>query len=89
MATDIPCPFVYANGCRCTGVIYSARAYGPTRDRHYPLREDVRKYRLRCSEKDDHAGAVSGWIGKERMEFYPNRLPTGVEDALWASDLLN
>jgi hypothetical protein len=84
----IHCPFVYANGKRCSGVIYRARAYGPTRGQNYVDRADVRKYRLWRSDKDDHAGAVSGRLTKERMEFYPDKLPPNVEERLWQSDLL-
>ncbi len=85
---SIACPFVYANGRPCTGTVKLARAYGPTRGRHYVGRGDVRKYRLWCSEKDDHAGAVNSSAGKDRMEFYPDQLPAGVEDRIWLSDLL-
>ncbi len=86
---SIPCPFVYADGHRCTGVVRQARAYGPTKwGAHYVAREDVRKYRLWCSEKDDHAGAVSGYASKDRMEFYPDKLPLGLEDEIWAGNLL-
>ncbi|HUB48365.1 MAG TPA: hypothetical protein VMB73_25595 [Acetobacteraceae bacterium] len=84
--TAIPCPFVYANGRTCCGVVRQARAYGPTKGKHYVDRADVRKYRLWCSDKDDHAGTASGIEGKLRMEFYPNELPPGVEDRLWAED---
>lgn len=81
--TAIPCPFVYANGRCCSGVVWQARAYGPTRGKHYTTREDVRKYRLWCSEKGDHAGRVPSSRGKHRMEFYPDQLAPGVEDRLW------
>jgi hypothetical protein len=84
----IPCPFVYANGRKCSGVVYRARAYGPEYGAGYVARENVRKYRLWCSEKDDHAGAVSS-VGKDRMEFYPRDLAPGVEDALWRDDVLS
>ena len=67
------CPFVYANGRRCTGQIHRARAYG--RNHGGGVREhDVRKIRLWCSEKDDHAGVVPSFAGKNRMEFYPDQL---------------
>jgi hypothetical protein len=84
----VRCPFVYSNGKRCTGVIRQARAYGPLRGNHYVDRDDVRAYRLWCSDKDDHAGAVSSSAGKVRMEFYPNELEPGVEDLIWRGDLL-
>jgi hypothetical protein len=84
----IPCPFVYANGRKCCGFVRQARAYGPPRGRHYVDREHVRKYRLWCSAKDDHAGAGSSYVSKSRMEFYPDQLAPGVEDRLWSEDLL-
>lgn len=77
------CPFVYSNGRRCTGIIRQARAYGPERGRGYVDRVDVRKYRLWCSDKDDHAGTVSSLGGKLRMEFYPDELEPGLEDLIW------
>jgi hypothetical protein len=80
----IACPFVYADGRKCTGYIYRAKAYGPHSGTDIE-RHDVRKYRLWCSKKDDHAGAISGHAAKERMEFYPDELPPGVEEALWQS----
>lgn len=89
MGSDaIPCPFVYANGKRCTGFVRRARAYGPTRGRGYVDREDVRKYRLWCSEKDDHAGFLPNPATKNRMEFYPDEFEAGVEDRIWAGELL-
>jgi hypothetical protein len=84
----IPCPFVYANGRKCTGFVRRARAYGPTRGNRYVERDYVRKYRLWCTEKDNHAGILSNPASKGRMEFYPDELPPGVEDRLWADDLL-
>ena len=78
--TEIPCPFVYANGRRCKGTIYRAVAYGSRCEGH------AHKYRLHCSEKGDHAGIVSSFEGKERMEFYPDELPEGVESLLWSGD---
>jgi hypothetical protein len=85
----IPCPFVYANRRRCTGVVRRARAYGPLDRNGYVRREKVRKYRLWCSEKDDHAGILSSPDAKARMEFYPDELGPGIEDQLWNSDLLS
>ncbi len=85
--SKIACPFVYANGRPCTSVVVRARAYGPRRDSGVD-RADVRKYRLWCSEKWDHAGAISSDSSKERMEFYPDQLADGSEDALWDSDFL-
>jgi hypothetical protein len=87
--SPIPCPFVYANGCRCQGWVVMARGYGPKRGHFFTVRENVRKYRLWCSEKGDHAGRVSSTSSKERMEFYPNELAPGVEDQLWANDYMD
>jgi hypothetical protein len=84
----LPCPFVYADGRKCSGHVYRARAYGPKRGNWIVAREDVRKYRMWCSEKDDHAGAVSSLATKHRMEFYPDQLPRGVEEQLWSSPIL-
>ena len=88
-ATSIPCPFVCANGRCCTGVVYKARGYGPKRGDFFTARENVRKYRLWCSEKEDHAGSARGGWGKERMEFYPGQLAPDVEDALWAKGYMD
>ena len=67
------CPFVYSDGHRCGGQVYQARAYGK---HHYGAVEEqhIKKIRLWCSEKGDHAGAISSRWGKERMEFYPDQL---------------
>jgi hypothetical protein len=68
------CPFVYANGRRCVGQITRAHAYG-RHDRCGCVEEhDIRKIRLWCSLKWDHAGAVSSFASKERMELYPDEL---------------
>src|SRR6185312_3115793 len=85
----IACPFVYADGRKCTGVIYQARAYGPHDGSGLVSSDRVRKYRLWCSEKDDHAGAVSTFEAKERMEFYPDRLADGVEERLWSEGMID
>jgi len=67
------CPFVYARGRCCAGGVWQARAYGKNR-RGIVEERDIRKIRLWCSEKGDHAGAVSSFEGKNRMEFYPDEL---------------
>jgi len=66
------CPFVYASGRRCAGTVRQARAYGKHRFFEAGDIHDIKKVRLWCSEKDDHAGF--GREGKERMEFYPDEL---------------
>jgi len=74
MEKAVSCPFVYANGHRCSGVVYQVRAYGPDRGNGHIDLADVRKFRLWCSDKNDHAGAVSDYVSKQRMEFYPDEL---------------
>jgi hypothetical protein len=60
-------------GRRCAGEVVQARAYG--RHHHGIVEEqDIRKVRLWCSPRWDHAGAVSSFSSKERMEFYPDDL---------------
>lgn len=84
--STIPCPFVYADGRACAGTIFRAVAYGPRNKLDIVERHRVRKYRLHCSEKGDHAGAVPSWEGKQRMEFYPDQLPGGLENLLWSGE---
>jgi hypothetical protein len=67
------CPFVYANGRSCTGDIWQVRAYGKNRN-GVIAEHNIRKIRLWCSEKGDHAGAISSFESKNRMEFYPDDL---------------
>lgn len=81
--TVIPCPFVYANGRACAGHVISARAYGPRARNGWLYPEKVRKYRLICSEKNDHAGILHTHAAKLRMEFYPDELPPDVIETLW------
>ena len=82
------CPFTYSNGKTCDGIIQQAHAYGRSHGGNPILREDVHKYRLWCSKGWDHAGTVASRASKERMEFYPDQLPPGLEGALWTGDLL-
>ncbi len=67
------CPFIYASGRQCCGTIKEARAYGPSRNGIID-EADVRKIRLWCSDKWDHAGSVPSQETKNRMEFYPDDL---------------
>ena len=82
-----PCPFVYANGKPCPGHITRIRAYG-RRQRGSDRRMEVRKYRVWCSEKGDHAGVLSSYEGKQRMEFYPDELPADLLDWAWENDIV-
>jgi hypothetical protein len=67
------CPFVYSNGQPCTGDVWQFRAYGRNRN-GVVAEQDIKKVRLWCSEKGDHAGAVASSESKARMEFYPSDL---------------
>ena len=79
----IPCPFVYANGLCCAGRIYRAHAYG--RHHYGTVQEsDIKKLRLWCTDKDDHAGAISSNVSKARMEFYPDELAADIYEAALA-----
>ncbi len=80
---DTGCPFVYANGDRCPGEIHRIRAYG---GRGRP--RDVRKYRIWCSLKGDHAGVLSSFEAKQRMEFYPDELPADLLDWAWEAGMV-
>jgi hypothetical protein len=75
----LECPFVYANGKKCPGHVVNWRLYGGASF------ETTRKVRLWCSEKDAHAGSVRSWAGKERMEFYPDKLPKLICEAVFAN----
>jgi len=70
------CPFIYVSGRKCRGHITGYRLYGGD------TLADAKKVRLWCSEKYDHAGAVSSFEAKERMEFYPDKLPKDIFDWL-------
>ncbi len=82
------CPFTYSNGTRCNGIIQQARVYSRVQTDGPTTQQNVRKYRLWCSKGWDHAGAVASREGKRRMEFYPDHLPPGLEDALWTGNLI-
>jgi hypothetical protein len=73
------CPFVYANGRKCAGKVSGWRVYGG--DGSLP---PARKVRLWCSDKWDHAGNGDSGAAKERMEFYPDRLPRPICEAVFA-----
>ena len=72
----LDCPFVYSNGRKCSGHVRGWRLYGGE------TLYTARKVRLWCSEKDDHAGIDRSWGAKERMEFYPDRLPKAIFEAI-------
>jgi hypothetical protein len=75
--TELLCPFVYANGKKCCGHVTSWKIYGGKDFMH------ARKVRLWCSVGWDHQGGVNSWVGKERMEFYPDKLPKPIFEAVF------
>jgi len=85
MATEIACPFVYANGQRCSGRITRVEAYkcdvtwSPRAEgRWQPSVAEVRShYHLFCSEKGNHAGSVGS--DNAQMKCYLNQLPDGLK----------
>ena len=82
---DTGCPFVYANGKRCPGEIHRIKAYGA---RRRSRQMEVRKYRVWCTLKGDHAGILSSFEGKQRMEFYPDELPSDLLDWAWETGMV-
>ncbi|MGD2145433.1 MAG: hypothetical protein PVH41_01925 [Anaerolineae bacterium] len=85
----IPCPFVYADGKRCTGEIKRIEVYkaditwSRRPDGAWELEWDPRShYHLFCSEKGTH----SGWAKRDdsRMKFYLSELPAAVRAVLAA-----
>ena len=48
----------------------------------------MHKYRIWCSLKGDHAGVLSSFEAKQRMEFYPDELPTDLLDWAWEAGMV-
>jgi hypothetical protein len=82
----IPCPFVYANGKKCTEHVARIEAYKA--DIMWPPNEDGTwkcsigeprsHYHVFCSEKNNHAG-----YGREdALKFYYSDLPKELQAAL-------
>jgi hypothetical protein len=79
MSEQIPCPYVYAKGKKCTGHVVRVAAFGA--DIEWRLGDDGgwrfsvgrprSHYHVYCSEKGNHAGAV----GDDALKFYPQNLP--------------
>jgi hypothetical protein len=76
----IPCPFVYANGKRCTGHVTRVEAYKA--DLEWALQPDSTwkfgcaprsHFHLFCSEKGNHAGYARP--DNDQMKLYFNQLP--------------
>jgi hypothetical protein len=88
MSGKIPCPFVYANGKRCTGEVVRVEAYkaditwGPGDDGKWrpAIGQPRSHYHLFCSEKDNHAGYARQDDG--RMKFYFDQLPADLRAAM-------
>ena len=85
MATEIACPFVYANGRKCTGHITHIEAYkcdvswSPDAEGKWrPSVNEVRShYHLFCSEKGNHAGSFNQ--DSAQMKRHLQQLPEGLE----------
>lgn len=75
--SEMRCPFVNAKGHRCEGHVVGVQGYGP----RFEGRMHVRKIRFWCSDKGDHTGTSFGNHGKERMEFYPDKVPGDLREA--------
>ena len=69
------CPFIYANGRQCDGTVSHSRAYGKRQQDGVVAEHDIKKIRLWCDQKWDHAGAVPSFEAKDRMEFHPDESP--------------
>jgi hypothetical protein len=83
----IPCPFVYANGKKCSGHVERVEAYkadltwASGADGRWALRTGQPRshYHLFCSEKGNHSGSFSSDDG--RMKFFWDQLPEALRNA--------
>lgn len=83
-ADVIPCPFVYANGKRCTGHVTHVEAYKadiswslqPDGTWKFGWNEPRSHFHLFCSEKGNHAGYGRPDAGQ--MKLYWDQLPEGL-----------
>ena len=92
MPGEVPCPFTYADGRRCTGhvrrvEVYHCKIFWEQRDDGSWLfdYQPGTHYHLFCSEKDNHAGIRRG--DDERMKFWPQHLPEEVAEAIDSASL--
>jgi len=85
----IPCPFVYANGKRCTGHVVRVEAYKAditwapdkvTGEWKMETGQPRSHYHLFCSEKENHAGYRGPDSGK--MKFYWEHLPEELRNVI-------
>lgn len=90
MAKKIPCPFVYANGKRCTGQVVKIETYKA--DLEWKLQDDgtwhflhgpLTHYHLFCSEKSNHAGYIGP--DSDQLKFYADQLPDEVADVVFGN----
>lgn len=78
----IQCPFIYANGRRCTGSVnrieaYKADVLWELKGDRWEFGWDPRShYHLFCSEKGNHAGYARS--DSDKMKFYFDQLPEEV-----------
>ena len=85
MAKEVACPFVYANGRKCSGHITHVEAYKidvtwkPGEDGKWrpSVGEPRSHYHLFCSERGNHAGA--GRQDHSSMKCYLSQLPEGLD----------
>lgn len=83
-ANPIPCPFVYANGRRCTGYVTRIEAYRadlswdrqPDGSWRFEWGRPRSHFHLFCSEKGNHAGTQRR--DDPRLKFYLDQLPDEV-----------
>ena len=76
ISEPIPCPFVYADGRKCTGHITHVEAYKvdvswrPDREGKWQLSigEPRSHYHVFCSEKGNHAGTMRA--DDPRLKYY-------------------
>ncbi len=89
MNEKIPCPFVYADGHRCSGFVVRVAAYEA--DVEWYLDEQGRwtltvtpnrDYQLFCSEKGNHAGLQSD---STQLKCWPQDLPERVQRIVFQS----
>jgi hypothetical protein len=79
MTKIVPCPFVFADGRKCTGHITRVEAYKcdvawiPHDGKWRPAVTEIRThYQLFCSEEDGHGTSPDDNSG---MKFYRKHLP--------------
>ena len=81
---EVPCPFVYSTGRRCTGHIVRIEAYKA--DVTWSRRDDGAwefsfaprsHYHLFCSDKGNHAGSLRR--DDAQMKFHWRELPVAIQ----------